>query len=91
MRQIGNTFESDVLSDITFLELFPVVIAVNIWGDLLRNKKILFHIDNKAVVCIINKKSAIDILIRLQISLSIMSIDGLGLYWVVYLLLGKGP
>jgi hypothetical protein len=34
--------ESDVLSDITFLELFPVVIAVNIWGDLLRNKKILF-------------------------------------------------
>jgi hypothetical protein len=24
--------ESDVLSDITFLELFPVVIAVNIWG-----------------------------------------------------------
>ena len=50
--------ESDVLSDITFLELFPVVIAVNIWGDLLRNKNILFHIDNKAVVCIINKKSS---------------------------------
>jgi hypothetical protein len=34
--------ESDVLSDITFLELFPVVIAVSISGNLLRNKKILF-------------------------------------------------
>jgi hypothetical protein len=40
------------------LELFPVVIAVSIWGNLLRNKKILFHIDNKAVVFIINKKTS---------------------------------
>jgi hypothetical protein len=49
---------SDILSDITFLELFPVVVALNIWGTDLKNKKILFHIDNMSVVIIINKKSS---------------------------------
>lgn len=49
---------SDILTDITFLELFPVVVALNIWGELLRNKRILFHVDNQAVVAIVNKKSS---------------------------------
>jgi hypothetical protein len=47
---------SEILTDITFLELFPVVVALNIWGYYLRNKKIIFHVDNQAVVYIINKK-----------------------------------
>lgn len=47
-----------LLTDITFLELFPVVVAINIWGPLLRNKKILFRIDNQSVVNIINKSSS---------------------------------
>jgi hypothetical protein len=47
---------SGILTDITFLELFPVVVALNIWGYYLRNKKIIFHVDNQAVVYIINKK-----------------------------------
>ena len=42
----------------TFLELFPVVVAISVWGPLLANKKILFHNDNQAVVQIINKKSS---------------------------------
>lgn len=46
------------LKDITFLELFPVVVAIEIWGQDLRNKKILFHVDNESVVTIINKKSS---------------------------------
>ena len=42
----------------TFLEFFPVVVAISVWGPLLANKKIFFHIDNHAVVQIINKKSS---------------------------------
>jgi hypothetical protein len=49
---------SGILTDITFLELFPVVIALNIWGESLRNRFVLFHIDNQAVMSIITKKSS---------------------------------
>jgi hypothetical protein len=50
--------EIGILSDVTFLELFPVVAALFIWGSELKNKNILFHVDNQAVVTIINKKSS---------------------------------
>ena len=54
----GDWAKNGVLSDITFLELFPIVIAVHIWGSYLKNKKIVFNTDNQAVVAIINKKSS---------------------------------
>ena len=57
-RWPSNWENTEILNDITFLELFPVVVAVNIWGPHLKNKKILFHVDNQAVVVIINKKSS---------------------------------
>ncbi|XP_046567983.1 uncharacterized protein LOC124276384 [Haliotis rubra] len=44
--------------DMTFLELFPIVLAIKIWGPQLANKKILFYCDNQAVVAIINKQSS---------------------------------
>lgn len=44
--------------DLTFLEMFPVVAALTVWGPLLANKRILFHIDNQAVVHIINKQTS---------------------------------
>ena len=47
-----------ILNDITFLELFPVVVALCIWGEQLKNKKVIFNIDNQSVVHIINKKSS---------------------------------
>ena len=47
-----------ILQDITFLELFPVVVAMHLWGHQLQNKKLMFNIDNKAVVTIVNKKSS---------------------------------
>ena len=50
--------EIGILSDVIFLELFPVVAALFIWGSELKNKNILFHVDNQAVVTIINKKSS---------------------------------
>jgi hypothetical protein len=47
-----------ILTDITFLELFPVVVALNISGYYLRNITLIFHVDNQAVVYIINNQSS---------------------------------
>ncbi|XP_071111170.1 uncharacterized protein [Haliotis cracherodii] len=43
--------------DLTLLELFPITLAIQIWGKQLANKKVLFYCDNQAVVTIINKQS----------------------------------
>ena len=40
--------------DITVLELFPILVSLYLWGDEFRNKKILFHCDNAAVVYAVN-------------------------------------
>ena len=48
------------LFDITFLELFPIVLALHLWGHLLANKRIVFHTDNMALVFILNKFSSKD-------------------------------
>lgn len=44
--------------DISFLELVPIVLAFTVWGHALQNKKINLHIDNLALVHIINKQSS---------------------------------
>lgn len=41
--------------DMTLLEFIPVVLSVIIWGNKLANKKITFHIDNHALVAVLNK------------------------------------
>ena len=43
--------------DITFKELFPIVLAIYLWGHHFANKKVIFHCDNQAVVCMINKQT----------------------------------
>jgi hypothetical protein len=67
--------DNGILADITFLELFPVVISVHIWGIHLKNKRIIFNVDNQAVVAIINKKSSksnrVMTLVRNLVSLSL--------------------
>lgn len=51
---------------ITVKELFPIVLAMEIWGHILSNHKVLFLTDNRAVIEIINKTSSKDkILIKL--------------------------
>ncbi len=45
---------------ITAKELFPIVLAVEIWGPYLSNRKILFKTDNAAVAEIVNKQSCKD-------------------------------
>lgn len=46
--------------NITFKELFPIVLSFEIWGDALKNRCIQIHSDNAAVVHIINKQSSKD-------------------------------
>ncbi|CAC5360915.1 unnamed protein product [Mytilus coruscus] len=43
---------SDSLNEctITFKELFPIVLAVEVWGHLFKNSCLLFHSDNQAVI-----------------------------------------
>lgn len=48
---------------ITFKELFPIVLAVEIWGVALANSKVLFSTDNQAVAHILNRTSSKDSLL----------------------------
>ena len=44
--------------NVTFLEFFPIVIAVHIWGTSMANRCVLFFTDNAALVDIINKQTS---------------------------------
>ena len=54
--------------NIGFLEFYPIVIALQIFGVQLSNWNIVFHCDNKAIVDVINKQSCKDVeLIKLML------------------------
>ena len=40
------------------LELFPIVVALELWGESLRNLKVRFNCDNLGVVQVVNRLSA---------------------------------
>ena len=44
--------------NIALLELFPIVIAVHIWGSLMALKRVMFFSDNAAVVDVINNQTS---------------------------------
>jgi len=44
--------------NITFLELFPIVIALHVWGREMSNNCVIFSTDNAALVDIINQQSS---------------------------------
>ena len=46
--------------NIVILELFPIVIAVHIWGPYMADKCVIFYSDNATVVDIINKQTSKD-------------------------------
>ena len=48
---------SDILGDMTFLEMLPISLAICLWHKEFHKKKILFHVDNMAVVSILNSMS----------------------------------
>lgn len=45
-------------SAISYLELYPIVVAIDLWGKFMENKRVKFLSDNKAVVEILNKQSS---------------------------------
>ena len=64
----GNDWCADAWSHssdyhITLLELYPIVLAVMLWCERLRNKNIIFFCDNKAVVDILNSQTSKDALV----------------------------
>ncbi|XP_054839956.1 uncharacterized protein LOC129332750 [Eublepharis macularius] len=46
--------ESEVVRDLTFLEFFPILVAVFLWGHELANHVVHFWCDNMAVVQVVN-------------------------------------
>jgi hypothetical protein len=48
----------EILRDITFLELIPIVLSFVTWTGQFKGKKIIVHCDNESLVHIINKKSS---------------------------------
>ena len=44
--------------NIAFLELFPIVLSLHIWGPLMANKCVVFYTDNAAIVDIINQQTS---------------------------------
>jgi hypothetical protein len=50
--------DTDILKDITFLEIIPIALACFLWSEHFRSMRIQFSCDNMAVVHILNSKSS---------------------------------
>jgi hypothetical protein len=48
----------EIMKDITFLEMVPVMLALCLWGTQLQHKKVILRIDNEALVVVINKQTS---------------------------------
>jgi len=55
---IGSWPESWKSLNITLLELFPIVIALRIWGSRMANRCVAIFTDNEALVAVINQQKA---------------------------------
>lgn len=51
-------FQKGFTKNIVLLELFPVLVAICIWGEHFRNRRILLHSDNRGVVFAVNCQSS---------------------------------
>ena len=69
----GDWPDSWKTAHITILELFPIVAAVETWGERLANKCVLFFTDNEAVSYIINKQTSSDSKIMVLVRIMVMS------------------
>ena len=54
----ANWANTNLIRDITFLELIPISLAFMLWSHKLQGKKLLLHTDNLGLVSILNKKSS---------------------------------
>ena len=55
LRYLAHWKNKECMSDISFLQLVPILMALFIWTPQFVNKKLLIRIDNQALVFIINK------------------------------------
>ena len=55
MGRCPNSWEN---KGITIKEFFPIVLAIKMWGEKLKNNCIIFQSDNEAVVHIINSQTS---------------------------------
>lgn len=46
--------DSGLTANITLLEIFPVLISLELWGSCFANRRIILHSDNRAAVYAIN-------------------------------------
>ncbi|XP_063772971.1 uncharacterized protein LOC134909710 isoform X2 [Pseudophryne corroboree] len=54
----ANWHSKGLTKDLVLLELFPIMVALEVWGDRLANRSILFRCDNLGVVHAINNQRA---------------------------------
>lgn len=54
----GQMFGGRLLGNLVLLELFPIMLMVELWKQEFRNKRVRFHCDNLGVVQAINSISA---------------------------------
>jgi len=54
----GSWSPSQAQQSIAYKELFPVVVAAHIWGDMWCRRHVLFHSDNDAVVHVLNSRTS---------------------------------
>nr|XP_034965330.1 uncharacterized protein LOC118082278 isoform X1 [Zootoca vivipara] len=47
-----------LIRDLTFLEFFPIVVAVHLWADEFKNRRVCFWTDNQAVVNVLSRQSS---------------------------------
>lgn len=55
---LSSWIERGLNLNIVFLEIFPILVVLELWGDQFINSKLLFHSDNKDVVFAINCMSS---------------------------------
>lgn len=57
--QWPTDWEEETFKEMSFLELVPILLSISLWGQkLFKNKKIIMHTDNQALVSIINKQTS---------------------------------
>ncbi|KAM9324440.1 uncharacterized protein PAF06_000477 [Gastrophryne carolinensis] len=54
----GRWPDSALIRNLAFLELFPLVVAVTLWGEVLRNRAVCFRSDNMSVVAAVNTQTS---------------------------------
>ena len=50
--------DTDILRDITYLEMIPIALLVYLWKHYFKGKRLRFSLDNMIVVSILNKKKS---------------------------------